>query len=504
MAFLSIAWNAAPAKPAPDLQSGLERKFSRGVRDNVVAECLVQGVRLCAMVVLARALGAAEFGLFRVLMFVSMFSSALFQPGLTEALVQRRDITLDHESTAWWASVALGFGGASALFALAPLIAWLMAMPALTPGVRLVCLPVFLDCLAVTANASLQREMRFGMLAVADVAAELVFLAVALGLLWTPLRAWSLMAGLAARVASRAVILMVAAPRLPRMRPTIAAMRDLRNFAATVWGGNLLSLVSGNADFLLVGRLLGASALGFYVLAWDLLRFVPDRLYKVAGRVTFPAFCQLQDNDAELARSYCNFFQYVARIVLPVAACAAVAAPELIGTIYGARWLPAALPLRMLSVGLALVGLRTGIGSVYLAKARPSMDIYLHGARLALIAVAVCGLSRFGLAGISAGMSGVEGLISIAGLLVAAALVGLGLSDLITAALPAAGLASVCALATAAGKALAILCGATGPLVMVFVVLPPAAVFIWIEGATVTAMVAGAFNVNKVAGTQCS
>ena len=86
-------------------------------------------------------------------------------------------------------------------------------------------------------------------------------------------------------------------------------MRDLRNFAATVWGGSLLGLVSGNADFLLVGRLLGASALGFYMLAWDLLRFVPDRLYKVAGRVTFPAFCLLQDNDPELARSLPQFFR---------------------------------------------------------------------------------------------------------------------------------------------------------------------------------------------------
>ena len=162
------------------------------------------------------------------------------------------------------------------------------------------------------------------------------------------------------------------------------------------------------------------------------------------------------------------------------------------------------MPLRMLSVGLALVGLRTGIGSVYLAKARPSIDIYLHGARLLLIAAAVCGLSRFGLAGISAGMSGVEGLISIAGLLVAAALVGLGSSDLITAVLPAAGLALACAVATAAGKALAMLSGATGPLVLVFVLVPPAAVFIWVEGATVTAMVADAFNANKVAGPQCS
>jgi len=254
----------------------------------------------------------------------------------------------------------------------------------------------------------------------------------------------------------------------------------------------------------LIGRLLGASTLGFYMLAWDLLRFVPDRLYKVAGRVTFPAFCQLQDNSAELARSYLSFFQYISRFVLPVAACAAVAAPELIGTIYGARWLPAALPLRMLSVGLALLGLRTGIGSVYWAKARPSVDIYLHSARLVMIVAAVCGLSSFGLAGISAAMSGVEGLISIVGLLVAAALVELSLRDLVIAALPGTWLALSCAAASAAGKVLVMLCGVSGPLALALIALPPAAVFILIEGATVTAMVAAAFNTNKVADAQWS
>ena len=59
--------------------------------------------------------------------------------------------------------------------------------------------------------------------------------------------------------------------------------------------GRLLCTVSSNADYLLVGRLLGSSALGFYGMAWDLLRFLPDRLYKVAGRVTVPAFCRMQD-----------------------------------------------------------------------------------------------------------------------------------------------------------------------------------------------------------------
>lgn len=492
------------AAPMDSGASGVGRRFTRSVRDNVVAEGLIQAVRLCAMVVLARELGAAEFGLLRVLMVVGMFSLTAFQPGLTEALVQRKHLSRVHESTAWFISVGLGLAGVAILYAGAPLIARLMVMPRLTGGVDLICLPIFLDCMAVTSNAYLQRELRFGTLASAEVAAEVAFLVTALGLLWTSLAAWSLMAGLTARLTMRAVILLIAAPRLPRTWPTIGAVRDLRGFAAGVWGGNLLSTVSANADYILVGRLLGASALGFYMLAWDLLRFVPDRLYKVAGRVAFPAFCLLQDSNTELGRGYRNFVEYIGRVVLPVAACAAVAAPELIGTVYGAQWLPAAQPLRLLSGGLALVGLRTGIGAVYYAKGRPVIDIYLHSVRLLLIVVAICSVSSTGLVGISAAMSGVEGLISIVGLLVASALVNLGPRDLIMAAMPGARLALACALATYAGKLVAGLCGISGPLVLAFVALPPAVVFVWLEVQTLGAIAAGAFNLNKLAGTQWS
>ncbi len=489
---------AAPHNP------GLDRRFSRSVRDNVVAEVVIQGVRLSAMVILARALGAAEFGIFRVLLVVAMLSVTALQPGLMEALVQRRRLTAAHESTAWLISAVLGLAGVAMLYCGAPLIARLMAMPRLAAGVRLISIPVFLDCVAITSSAYLQRELRFGTLAAAEVAAEVAFVIVAMALLWTPLASWSLMAGLTARVAGRALFLLFAAPRFPRAWPSLAAARDLRRFAAGVWGGNILSTVSGNADYLLVGRLLGATELGFYVLAWDLLRFVPDRLYKVAGRVAFPAFCLLQDNDAELGRGYRNFLQYIGRVVLPVAACAAVAAPELIGVVYGARWLPAAQPLRLLAGGLALVGLRTGMGAVYYAKGRPVIDIYLHSGRLLMLVVTVCGLAGTGLSGISAGMSGVEAVISVAGLIVACSLAALTPADLLKAALPGIRLALACALATALGKAIALWCGVNGPLVLAFIGLPPAAIFVWLEGQTLGALLSSAFDWNRIQGTEFS
>lgn len=472
----------------------LNRQFARSVRDNLLAECAIQILRLGGMVVLARALGAAQFGVFKVLAVICALSGLTTGVGVTEALIQRKELTPDHEATAWWLSLGFAFGTSATLFAAAPWISRVMAMPTLSVGLRVICPAVFLDCICATANAKLQREMRFGVLAIAEVMAEIAFMATALPLLWTTLARWSLMAGLGARLAVRALCLMVAQPVCPRTRPTIEALNDMRRFALTAWSGSLLQLLSANADFLLIGRLLGASALGFYSLAWDLLRFVPDRLHRVAGRVTFPAFCLLQDDDEKLAGAYRDFFAYMARIVIPIVACAAAAAPELIAAIYGARWLPAATPLRLLSVGLILLGLRTGMGPLYFAKNRPSMDVYLHSARLLLIVIAVYCLAPIGLAGVSGGMSVIETVISVAGITVACSLCGLPTRTLAAALIPALRLTAACLTATLAAKAIITLTGCGGPVALAALIIPPAVIFYLMEAPTLSAMIASAFS----------
>jgi hypothetical protein len=47
------------------------------------------------------------------------------------------------------------------------------------------------------------------------------------------------------------------------------------------------------------------------------------------------------------------------------------------------------------------------------------------------------------------------------------------------------------------GKTLALQCDASGTVILDFVVLPPAAVFIWIEGAALFTMVTGAFDFKR-------
>jgi polysaccharide transporter, PST family len=473
--------------------------FARSIRDNMVAEFLVQALRIGGVVVLARALSPHDFGLFKILVVVSTFAMLINEAGVPDALIQRRDLTRAHHATAWWMSIGLALLTSGLLYGGAPALAHLMKMPQLREGVRLLCIPFLLEGAAVTANARLRRDMRFGALAVADVLGEIAFLAVALGLLWYRLPAWSLAGGLAARFGAHAVTVLIAGGK-PRIGlPTFPAAHDLGHFAIKVLGGRTVDALAFNVDFVLIGRLLGSSALGYYAMAWDLLRFVPDRVFRVAGRVTLPAFCHLQNQTDQLARAYLNFCGYLSRIILPTVLCAAIAAPELISTIYGPKWLPAAVPMQLLACGLLLVGLRLAIGSVYYAKNHPEFDFYIHTAGLVLVVVTVFGLASSGLAAVSAGRSMVEALISIVGMWLSCILLNIGLRDLVVSVLPGARLALMCALAVIAGKVAASACGARGVATLLLIGGPPALVYCWRESSTAMRMFADAFGRGEAA-----
>jgi O-antigen/teichoic acid export membrane protein len=455
----------------------LWQAFARGVRDNALAESAVQTLRVGGRILLARRLTPADFGTFKAAFIISGFGMLLNEAGLADALVQRKELTPRHEATVWWLTLGFALIISSGLYVLAPALASVMAMPELTHGVRLLCPCMLFAGTTITANARLRRQLRFSILALADALSELCFLLAALLLLVCGLPRISLMVGLGVRLASNAFALWMTAPYLPTTRPSLSAGRDLAQFSLSACAGQLVTVASWNADFILIGALLGSKALGFYMIAWELLRFIPDRLYKVVIRTAMPAFCRLQDDNRELARGYCTLISYMGRLVLPAVVCAAIAAPEVIGTLYGPQWLKTAVLLRWLAPGLALVGMRSGIGAIYYSKGRPGLDIYLNGARLCMILVTVTALAPHGLIAVSAGMSAVEGSIGILGQAMVCLLITLSPSALLVAAWPGLKLAILCGLATVAAKIAVAAINLNGVLQIALIVAAPAVVF---------------------------
>jgi hypothetical protein len=136
--------------------------FARSVRANVMAEFVVQALRIRGIVVPARALSPHDFGLFKILVVVATFATLLNEAGSPDALIQRRDIRREHEWTAWWMSIGLALLTSSLVYSGAPGLEHLMKMPGLREGVCLLCILFLLEGAAVTANARLRRDLRFG------------------------------------------------------------------------------------------------------------------------------------------------------------------------------------------------------------------------------------------------------------------------------------------------------------------------------------------------------
>ncbi len=473
--------------------SSLWQAFFRGVRDNLVAELLVQCLRVGGTIFLARALAPGDFGLLKILLIVAMVATLFSEAGIPDALIQREDLTPDHETTAWW--LTLGFTGITlvVLYFGAAVIATAMGLRHLRLAIQLLCLPLMLEGSAIVSVARLSRSFRFGALALADVIAELAFLATAFVVLRQQRPEWSLPLGLAARFATHAVVIWAADRRIPFGIPRLAAARDLLRFAVTVLRGRIVTIASGNADFLLVGRLLGANALGYYSMAWDLLRFVPDRLHRVVGRVALPAFCRLRTNE-DLGAAYCALMQHLSHLILPFALCLAVAAPELLTTIYGPKWLPATTPMRFLACGLALSGLRMANAPIYYARNYPSLDIFLNGARLILIAIAVIATAKIGLPAVSASVGFIEALISISGQFVVCALIGLTLNSLLTALTPSIRVTAFCLITISASAAIAKSLGLSAPAALILLTLPTGLTYFWLQGGEWLRLALNAFT----------
>jgi O-antigen/teichoic acid export membrane protein len=459
-----------------DADRALLQGFARSVRDNAFAEVAVQLTRVGGIIYLARHLEPSDFGLYRMLLVIGAIAMLMIEAGIPDALIQRKTLGPQHEATGWWINCTIGALAAVVLYRFAPLISGLLIMPGLAAQLRLLCLPILLLSASITAGARLRRNFRFGPVALADTLAELGFLGTAITLLLV-YRAprWALAGGLAARYSLQALVILIAEPYAPRELPRLEAARDLARFALSVTSGRLVIALSFNADFLIIGRILGSTTLGYYGIAWDLLRFVPDRLFKVVGRVTLPLFSTMQDDDAALRRRYCDLVRETSRILLPMMTGLAIAAPEVVVAVYGAQWHPAAGPLRALTIGITLIGVTLGIGSIYYAKGRPVLDLYLHSARLALIVAIVSLTAPHGLLPASIGMSTVEGGIAIVGQLIMNTLIALSVWEFMRALAPGIRNAVWAAIATELGRLIAAAIGLHAALALVVIVALPAA-----------------------------
>ncbi len=328
-------------------------------------------------IVLARLLVPEHFGLVAMANVVIGFISLLKDQGFVEAIIQREELESLHLDTAMWAITAQGVVLAGVGVLLAPLVASGFNEPELTDIFRVLVLTIPIMGISSLPTAVLKRDMDFKPLSLRALFASIVGGVVALVLAVLGFGVWSLVFKSLVHHMVSAMILWKAVDWLPGLNFSVRHFKDLFSFGANITAERLLNYFNRQFDDLLVGAVLGSAALGYYTVAYEILKGLTSILGRTGAQVALPLFSRLQSNAERLSGAFLTAVQSTAIIAFPVFTLFIAVAPELFMLVYGPKWAPA-VPLARV---LALIGILHAVlllnGPIFKARGKPSWSLWL-------------------------------------------------------------------------------------------------------------------------------
>ena len=334
---------------------GLTRRTLAGLAWTAGGKAVYAVLRLLVLFILARLVAPADFGVVGAAAVVMGFSTIFSQLGMAPAIVQRPVLEPRHEQAAFSASVGLGLMLGVLLWVLAPTIAVGFRIPAVQPVLRTFAWTFPLAGLSVVGDAMMQRELRFKWLATVEVASFVVgYGAVGVTLALLHAGVWALVAAEMSKVALYTTILLLTRPQPFTLRPDRRAFAELMYYGSGFTVSKIANYLALQLDNVIVGRWLGATALGFYGRAYELMAAAPALLGEPVDKVLFPAMAARQGDLRSLASAYQRGVASMALITLPLSAIVCALAPEAIAVLLGPKWTPVVVPFQILTLGMFL------------------------------------------------------------------------------------------------------------------------------------------------------
>jgi O-antigen/teichoic acid export membrane protein len=383
----------------------LKGKTARGALVSTFSQGANFVLRLGSMVVLARILAPADFGLVGMVTACTGFLQLFRDAGLSMATIQRASISREQTSMLFWVNLVIGGVLAALCAAVAPILTRFYHEPRLFWMTVILGTSFVLNGAAAQHRAVLQRNMRFAVLAIIDVTSIVASVSLGIGMAMAGQGYWALVGMVICQNAVGLLGVWTAGGWLPVGPRRGTGVISMLKYGGTVTLNNLVAYIAANADKVLLGRFWGAEALGIYGRAYQLINLPTENLNATIGMVAFPALSRLQNDPERLRNYFLKGYSLFLSLVMPITIGCALFAEDIVRVFLGPKW-GATVPLfRLLAPTIFSFALVNPLTWLMLAtgKAKRSLKIGLVIAPCMILGYAA-GL-RYGPAGVAAGFS---------------------------------------------------------------------------------------------------
>ena len=410
----------------------LKDKTVAGILWNAAARIGQQAMQFALSVILARLLLPEDFGAVGMIMVIITFLSMFAEAGFASALVQRTQLSELHADSVFWLSVALGLVLSALLFAGGPLVAAFYDEPILSTMTRGLS-PVFaLSTVGVVPSALMQRRLQFHLLARVGLVATVISGVTGVALAILRAGVWSLVVMYLANILVTTVLNLVFSDWQPRRRFSTAALKELWGFTGNVLGFNFVNYWARNADNILIGKFLGAAALGYYSRAYGLMLVPITQIISVVSNVMFAALSAIQEDITRVRSIFLRAIGLISLLVFPMMTGLLIVAESFVLALFGEKWVSMIPTLRILALVGAIQSLSNPTGWLYLSQGRADWYFRWGAVRAAVLVSAIAmGLVLGSIETVAVCYAIANLLLLFPDIAISGKLVGIGLKDVL-------------------------------------------------------------------------
>jgi O-antigen/teichoic acid export membrane protein len=384
----------------------LRQNVLRGLSWSFASRLGSQLFQLAFSIALARILGPREFGLIGMLLVFTGFAQALADGGLCSALIYRQDISEVHRSTAFWIQASVGALLSVLFFLGAPFISAFYDAPILDTLSRLLSFTFIIQALGLVHNALLMKEFHFKALAGVTISATVISGIVAIILAICGYGVWALAWQVLISTAATTLLLWIVSGWRPQAIFDHKVAADLGRYGIYLLGHSSLNYWMRNGANLLIGKAIGAHALGIFARSYTLMLLPLNNISAVLGQVMFPALARVQNDIAKFRKHYLTATRLIALVTFPLMIGVAVLSEPLILFLLGKRWAEVIPILRILSLVGMFQSIIFPVGWVFTALGKTREQFRLSMLLLVLFVIAMAAGIRFGLLGVTYAYAG--------------------------------------------------------------------------------------------------
>jgi len=387
----------------------LKHKIIGGVVWNSIGLLIDNGLDMIVKLILARLLLPKDFGIIGFAVVFMGMIKVFSDMGMSAALIQRKEEDLqpiDYD-TAFWVGIAWGlFLAAIITFVVTPISISFFNEPLLNPIIPVLSLNFILKPLATVHIVNITREMEFKKIVLPQNISRIAAAAIAVIMAYSGYGVWSLVFQRVLTNIFLVAIYTYISPWRPKMRYSKDSFKKIFSFGVYTTGTKIFNYLTGNVDYLLIGKMLGAQPLGVYTLAYNVTYVVRGQIMDVINKVFYPVYSKIQDDLATIKKYYFKVIKYNCIATYPIMMGLILLAKPFVEIGLGEKWIEAVIPIKLMA-GAGMVHLLT-ISNTTLLRGigRPKLEMIMSIIKTMCVTVPfiILGVIYSGINGAAAGL----------------------------------------------------------------------------------------------------